>query len=112
MARTFSPKKEVVCSICRWKGTRAILAKSCPKCGFWHPREDEMSKLHNEYAAELGTMYAKMPKAVLAAIAVSFATQMSGEDALHEACAAILKEWQALYRAGIVPQKPINIGSK
>lgn len=61
-------------------------------------------KLGNEYAAELGKLYNDAPKAVLAAIAVSFGT--CGGDRLDEARAVVLKEWQALYLAGIVPQKP------
>lgn len=61
-------------------------------------------KLGNEYAAELGALYQAAPKAVLAAIAVSFAT--TGGDYIERAHAAVLREWWALYRAGIVPQKP------
>lgn len=61
-------------------------------------------KLTNEYAGELGKLYAQTPKAVFAAIAVSALT--TGGDWLDEAQPRILKEWYALYRAGIVPQKP------
>ena len=61
-------------------------------------------KLGNGYAAELGDLYNIAPKAVLAAIAVSFGT--SGGDRLHEARDVVLAEWIALHRAGIVPQMP------
>ena len=44
------------------------------------------------------------PKAVWAAIAVSFAT--CGGDHLDEAEQRIVNEWWTLYDAGIVPQKP------
>lgn len=63
------------------------------------------NKLHNEYAAELGgKLYESCPKAVFAAIAVSSLT--CGGDWLEEAKDRLLREWWALYRAEIVPQKP------
>jgi hypothetical protein len=69
-------------------------------------------KLLNEYAlavnlSERGPhadLYAETPKAVWAAIAVSEAT--NGGDRICEARELVLREWWALYRAGIVPQEP------
>lgn len=61
-------------------------------------------KVTNEYSNALGPVYGACPKAVLAAIAVSFATV--GGDYLEEAQARILREWQILYQNGIVPQCP------
>lgn len=61
-------------------------------------------KLGNAYARELGDAYNAMPKAVLAAIAVSLAS--CGGDRLDEARQAVIDEWWALHNAGIVPQKP------
>lgn len=48
--------------------------------------------------------YEETPKAVYAAIAVSLATRSGIE--LSEAERMIKEEWEALYDAGIVPQKP------
>lgn len=62
-------------------------------------------KKGNEYLGPLDS-FEKTPKAVYAAIAVSFANRF-GID-LKEANAAINEEWQALYEAGIIPQKPIK----
>lgn len=61
-------------------------------------------KLSNVYAVELQDVYNAAPKAVLGAIAVSFATQ--GGDLLDEARARVLEEWWILHNAGIVPQRP------
>lgn len=61
-------------------------------------------KVGNAYAAELGDLYNAAPKAVLAAIAVSFATM--GGDEIEQARARVLAEWLTLYRNGIVTQKP------
>lgn len=63
-----------------------------------------VSKLRNQYDAELGDLYAKTPKAVLAAIAVSGLT--CGGDRIEEARARVLFEWWALYENRIVPQRP------
>jgi hypothetical protein len=62
-------------------------------------------KIGNSYAEALGELYEKMPKAVLAAIAVSYATQ--GGDYLDEAKERVMDEWKALHANGIVPQKPV-----
>lgn len=61
-------------------------------------------KQSNEYAKTLGKWYDKIPKAVLAAVAVSFATQ--GGDNLEQALVAVMTEWNTLHLNGIVPQKP------
>lgn len=61
-------------------------------------------KIGNAYAAELGDLYNKAPKAVPAAIAVSFGT--CGGDYLEEAQARLLEEWRVLHQAGIVTQSP------
>lgn len=58
----------------------------------------------NDYADVLGVLLEKMPKNVLAAIAVSYAS--NGGDNLDKAAGRIAKEWQILYDNGIVPQKP------
>lgn len=62
------------------------------------------NKIHNEYAAELGPLFEDMPKAVLAAIAVSMAS--GGGSDMDAARAQIADEWRILHRNGIVPQKP------
>jgi hypothetical protein len=59
---------------------------------------------HNEYAAELGDMFDEMPKAVLAAIAVSALT--CGGDILDKAALLAAVEWATLHGQGIVPQAP------
>jgi hypothetical protein len=59
--------------------------------------------LSNEYARLL-TWYEEVPKAVLAAIAVSYAT--AGGDHLEQAEANVAKEWKTLNENGIVQQKP------
>lgn len=62
-------------------------------------------KLGNEYERAIGSeLYHAIPKAVLAAIAVSLAT--NGGDHLQLAADGMLAEWLALHEAGIVPQRP------
>jgi hypothetical protein len=62
-----------------------------------------MMKTSNEYVAALGVeLFGAIPKAVLAAIAVSFAT--SGGDRLDDAAALVITEWHTLHQAGIIPQ--------
>ncbi|MCE9567412.1 MAG: hypothetical protein K8U57_35880 [Planctomycetes bacterium] len=63
-----------------------------------------ISNTHNEYAAALDELFDKVPKAVLAAIAVSALTR--GGDQLSEAKALLAKEWEILNLNGIVPQRP------
>jgi hypothetical protein len=62
-------------------------------------------KLSNEYAKLLGPLYTGMPKAVIAAIAVSFANRIN-EGVFDGVECLIADEWQALYENGIVPQRP------
>jgi hypothetical protein len=70
-----------------------------------------MSKLRNSYQEVLDRdVFDRMPKAVLAAIAVSFANQIAGAEDIEsfDGCQArILDEWRILNQNGIVPQRPI-----
>lgn len=70
-------------------------------------RPNGVFKIRNEYSA-LITDYDRIPKAVFAAVAASFANMVCCEDDLTQVNDAILNEWKALYEAGIVPQKPIR----
>jgi hypothetical protein len=64
-------------------------------------------KKSNEYARALGPLLAAAPKTVLAAVLVSFVQKDFGSPALdYEVRDAVLKEWETLYRNGIVPQRP------
>lgn len=69
------------------------------------------NKKTNEYAQILGTeyegLYRDMPKAVMAAIMVSFASN-GGAD-LEGASARIAKEWEILHANGIIPQRPSKL---
>jgi hypothetical protein len=64
-------------------------------------------KTHNEYSKVISAdVYEKMPKTVLAAIAVSFASRI--QSCSPEAAAVfLLKEWKTLHANGIIPQKPL-----
>ena len=71
-------------------------------------------KITNEYA-RLATSHIDAPKAVWIALAMSLAIQLRGgegpdsrtpEDVERAATRALIEEWGALYRAGIVPQRP------
>ena len=62
-------------------------------------------KVRNEYMTAIsGRLYEKIPKAVLAAIAVSHI--VNHEVPFDEVDEAILEEWRILHAQGIVPQKP------
>jgi hypothetical protein len=67
-------------------------------------------KISNSYVEEIsdgnatGNLYEVCPKAVFAAIAISALTD--GGDRIEEAKFRVVEEWWALYRAGIVAQKP------
>jgi hypothetical protein len=62
-------------------------------------------KIHNEYSTQLESgLYDRIPKAVLAAIAVSL-TSVGGEE-LERAQKRIMWEWECLHMNGIVPQTP------
>lgn len=64
----------------------------------------------NEYQETLERLFDKTPKAVFAAIAVSFLKRLGGgesdTDTPAAIQAAILNEWSILHANGIVPQKP------
>ncbi len=60
----------------------------------------------NEYQRLLKD-FDKMPKTVLAAIAVSFALRQVDED-FDKAEAEVKNEWVALHNMGIISQKPIK----
>jgi hypothetical protein len=66
-------------------------------------------KLHNEYAAAFGCLYAKTPKAVFAAVAFSYAQRLT-EDKAGAAVPEFLNEWRILNESGIVPQAPQKTG--
>jgi len=66
-----------------------------------------MGNTSNEYAQQLGSRYERIPKAVLAAIAVSVLT--GGGDYLEEAEPRLLNEWRVLFENGIVPQAPPRV---
>lgn len=61
-------------------------------------------KTTNEYAQELYGIYDDIPKAVLAAIAVSFAS-CGGSD-MEGVKHRIADEWCILHQNGVVPQAP------
>lgn len=62
-------------------------------------------KLSNEYANVIpDALYADIPKAVWAAIAVSALTY--GGDQIDKAAERVAAEWFALHAAGIVQQQP------
>lgn len=59
--------------------------------------------IRNQYSNQL-PYFDAIPKAVLAAIAVSFAS--SGGDELDHAAQNVAREWVTLHENGIVRQKP------
>jgi len=62
-------------------------------------------KQDNEYQKAIDrALYEDTPKAVFAAVLVSYLNRMGVE--FEEVDRAIAQEWQALYEAEIVPQKP------
>lgn len=63
-------------------------------------------KLRNDYC-DSAQDYDKTPKAVWCALAVSLAMRLS-EDYPERADALLREEWDRLYRAGLVPQKPLS----
>ena len=62
------------------------------------------SKKLNEYSEMTGDLYAKCPKSVFAAIAVS--SLASWADQIDIARDLVLHEWWVLFDNGIVPQHP------
>lgn len=67
-------------------------------------QRNKRGKIVSEYARAFGENYRRIPKAVFAAIAFSFASR-GGDDFEHGAEAAI-NEWWVLYENNIVRQKP------
>ena len=70
-----------------------------------------LNKTFNEYAYELRDAYDQMPKAVLAAIAYSFALLLC-EDDFDAARGKVAKEWQQLHMQHIVPQAPCKTAAR
>lgn len=75
-----------------------------------------MSKLGNEYQRLIDPrLFEKMPKTVLAAVAVGFLSRLveSADELILDNPSRISfeiwDEWKALHQAGIVPQKPAKI---
>jgi len=67
-------------------------------------RPSGVFKLDNEYVKAIpADVYADIPKAVWAAIAISLAT--CGGDTLDDATRAVVYEWAILHTNGIVPQR-------
>lgn len=60
----------------------------------------------NRYEGWVSDIYDSTPKAVFAAIAVSFAVMHSGDEDFAKAQDEVLREWWTLYDNGIIPQKP------
>ncbi len=58
----------------------------------------------NDYERAIVDIFEDIPKAVLAAVAVSALTD--GGERLSEATSAVVREWLTLQECGIVPQKP------
>lgn len=72
-----------------------------------------INKRLNEYVWHgLPTDYDRTPKAVYAAIAVSFAMILQGEGSDEERLALaadfIQDEWGKLHAAGVIPQRPLR----
>ena len=64
-------------------------------------------KRSNGYVGAVGDLYARTPKAVWAAIAVSYALR-AREDEWDQVVPEVLEEWDALHANGIVPQAPVT----
>jgi hypothetical protein len=67
-----------------------------------------INKKSNEYAEVISEIYDRIPKAVLAAIAVSFSLILNEGQDFDQVQDTILTEWRILNENGIVPQKPIK----
>ena len=63
-----------------------------------------LNQTPNEYSRQMGPLFDAMPKTVIAAVAVSFAS--NGGDYLSLAERQIAYEWYILWESGIVTQKP------
>lgn len=60
---------------------------------------------HNPYAAAIATTYHDVPKSVYAAIAYAFASRLFQTSDPQSIEYTIVREWQTLRDAGIVPQR-------
>ena len=65
-------------------------------------------KVHNEYSQVFGPSYDKTPKAVYAAIALSLANRLMGDN-FDLATKEVFREWSTLHENGIIPQSPKNL---
>lgn len=67
-------------------------------------------KSGNVYAQQYGATYKRIPKAVFAAIAYSFADRYRDESTYAETQAldSFYREWEILHQNGIIPQKPVK----
>ncbi len=64
--------------------------------------------IHNEYVDVLpGTFYADIPKAVWAAMFISYLRNLHNVEKT-DLLVEIMREWYALHDNGIVPQKPMT----
>ena len=61
----------------------------------------------NSYEARF-PCFEQTPKTVMAAVLLSLAERLQGEGDSEAAKALIYEEWKALYKAGVVPQKPVK----
>ena len=72
------------------------------------PRPNGVTKKKNAYQEVLSQgFFEDCPKAVFAALAVSYASRQYEED-FTKVEAELKNEWRLLYQNGIVPQKPID----
>jgi hypothetical protein len=68
-------------------------------------RPTGVTKLSNEYVQSIPSeIFENTPKAVWAAIAVSFAVNLASEGDFNQAAGVIMQEWIALKENGIIPQ--------
>lgn len=71
-------------------------------------RKPGIFKLTNAYSQSVNeALYSSVPRAVFAALAVSFGT--NGGDHLDQTNKILSDEWQILFDQGIVAQKPNKI---
>ena len=73
-------------------------------------RRRSPGKLSNPYQLSISRrLYARTPKAVFAALAVSPWHNRDRDDSTPTADAAILAEWEILFTGGLVPQRPPSL---
>lgn len=66
-------------------------------------------KVRNQYADAVGDLYKRTPKAVWAALAVSYACMRGDGDTEvypEDTPRFLIEEWRTLYEQGLVPQAP------